>query len=72
LLEQIRECGVLSAAQPVDIKLPDPDDRPFMEVALSAGAECLVTGNRRHFPKPKGFPLNVLTPAEFIRYYQDT
>jgi uncharacterized protein len=28
----------------------DPDDDKFLECALEAGAECLVTGNLRHFP----------------------
>jgi predicted nucleic acid-binding protein len=41
--------------------LPDASDRPFVEVALVAGA-VLVTGNRKHFPADTG--IEVLTPAE--------
>jgi putative PIN family toxin of toxin-antitoxin system len=29
---------------------PDPDDNRFLECAEAAGADYLVTGNRRHFP----------------------
>lgn len=29
----------------------DPDDDVFLECAEAAGADYLVTGNRRHFPK---------------------
>jgi putative PIN family toxin of toxin-antitoxin system len=29
---------------------PDPDDNRFLESADRAGADYLVTGNRRHFP----------------------
>jgi len=29
----------------------DPDDNKFLECAEEAGANYLVTGNRRHFPK---------------------
>jgi uncharacterized protein len=30
---------------------PDPDDNIFLECADAARANCLVTGNLRHFPK---------------------
>jgi predicted nucleic acid-binding protein len=30
---------------------PDERDNRFLECAESAGADFLVTGNRRHFPK---------------------
>lgn len=29
----------------------DPEDNKFLECAQAAGAEYLVTGNKRHFPK---------------------
>ncbi len=29
---------------------PDPDDNRFLECAQTAGADYLVTGNKRHFP----------------------
>jgi uncharacterized protein len=29
----------------------DPDDNRFLECAESAGADYLVTGNKRHFPR---------------------
>jgi putative PIN family toxin of toxin-antitoxin system len=45
--------------------LPDPDDAPFLECALAAGAP-LVTGNRRHFPKSATRKATVLTPSEFV------
>jgi len=32
----------------------DPDDNKFLEVALEVGAEYLVTGNKKHFPKRFG------------------
>jgi putative PIN family toxin of toxin-antitoxin system len=30
---------------------PDPDDNIFLECAEEAGADYLVTGNKRHFPR---------------------
>lgn len=41
--------------------MPDPDDRPFLEVALAGGADALVTGNTRDYPAEAGVEL--LAPA---------
>lgn len=32
----------------------DPDDNKFLECAEAAGADYLVTGNKRHFPRAWG------------------
>jgi putative PIN family toxin of toxin-antitoxin system len=45
--------------------LPDPDDAPFLEVALIARVP-LITGNIRHFPAEVAGPAVVLTPREFL------
>lgn len=45
--------------------LPDPNDAPFLEVALIAGVP-LITGNIRHFPPERVGPAVVLTPREFL------
>jgi predicted nucleic acid-binding protein len=42
---------------------PDPDDLPFLEVAIAGEAHALVTGNPRHFP-PALVP--ILSPREFV------
>jgi len=66
-LAQIEEEGFLVSAKPLGIHLPDPDDEPFLEVALSGQAEAIVTGNKRHFHSSKYGGVRVLTPAEFLR-----
>ena len=45
--------------------LPDPDDAPFLECALTAGVP-LVTGNIRHFPKIATRSVTVITPTQFV------
>lgn len=45
-------------------RLPDPDDLPFLEAALHATDQVLVTGNARHFPSSCRGPVKVLTPTE--------
>jgi len=43
----------------------DPDDDIFLECAEAAGADYLVTGNRKHFPAGWG-RLNIVTAREFL------
>ena len=43
----------------------DPDDNIFLECADVAGADYLVTGNQRHFPR-FWKKTKVVTPREFI------
>jgi predicted nucleic acid-binding protein len=52
----------------VIVDLPDPDDSPFLEVALAA-AVPLVTGNKRHFPVDRRRGCPVLTPVEFLNRF---
>ncbi len=59
------EQGELVAAKPLGIELPDPDDLPFIEVAVAGGADAIVTGNIRHFPKAT-CAIPVLSPAELL------
>ena len=41
------------------IAAADPEDNKFLECAEAAGADYLVTGNKRHFPKRWGTTLVV-------------
>ncbi len=55
--------------EPLSVELPDPSDRMFMEVAISGLADCIVTGNKRHFPAKACRGVRILSPAEFIREF---
>jgi predicted nucleic acid-binding protein len=50
----------------LEFHLPDPDDEPFLEVALAGGAKAMVTGNKRHFPREEYEGIRMLFPAEFL------
>lgn len=71
LLEQIRAGGIPVAARPLAIRLPDSDDEPFLEVALAGRAQCLVTGNLKHYPSEARGELEVLSPRAFIELFRD-
>jgi len=68
-LNQIEPEGVLVSATPLKFRLPDPDDEPFLEVALAAKAVALVTGNKRHFPKNEYEGVKIIPPAEFLEEF---
>lgn len=50
-LAVIEQEGLLVSVKPLKFHLPDPDDEPFLEVALAARVVAIVTGNKRHFPR---------------------
>jgi predicted nucleic acid-binding protein len=70
LLDQIMASGDSVSAGSIHRPLPDPDDEPFLEVAISGMADALVTGNKRHYPKPARAGIRVLSPREFLEYYK--
>lgn len=43
--------GLLFEPAPLTGASPDPGDEKFIECALDADAEFIVTGNKRHFPE---------------------
>jgi putative PIN family toxin of toxin-antitoxin system len=65
-LGQVEQEGVLVLVKPLINHLPDPDDEPFLEVALSGGAKAIVTGNKRHFPRKDCQGVKILSPVEFL------
>ena len=66
LLLQVEATGEFVVARPLPERLPDPDDESFLEVALAAHADFLVTGNLRHFPGRLRQGVAVVSPREFI------
>jgi len=44
------------------------DDRKFLEVAIAAKADFLITGNLKHFPDSKHDKLKIISPAGFINF----
>jgi putative PIN family toxin of toxin-antitoxin system len=65
-LDQIEREGLLVSVKPLRFHLPDPDDEPFLEVAVSGGVKAIVTGNKRHFPRKEYGGVKILSPVEFL------
>lgn len=70
LLEEIRAGGIPIAARPLTTRLPDFDDEPFLEIALTSEAQYLVTGNVKHYPVEARSGVEVLSPRSFIELYR--
>jgi putative PIN family toxin of toxin-antitoxin system len=66
LLGYLEEVGLRVTPTPLNIRLTDPDDLPFVEVALSAQADCIVTGNKKHSQAAHDGGVAVFSPGEFI------
>lgn len=65
LLDLIRNhAKTVRPVRPVRVA-KDPDDDKFLECADAAGADYLVTGNQRHFPR-FWKKTKVITSREFI------
>jgi putative PIN family toxin of toxin-antitoxin system len=70
VLSKIRADGLLAQSRVSVSGLPDADDTPFLEVALSCRADYLVTGNLAHFPPSLRQGATVVTPAQFIHRWR--
>ena len=70
VLEFIEANGESVLAETLGVELPDATDTMFVEVASAAGADCVVTGNRKHFPNERLEGLRVLLPREFVEQHR--
>jgi putative PIN family toxin of toxin-antitoxin system len=68
-LDQLVAAGEHVAAPPLSVELPDADDLPFLEVAAAGGADALVTGNGKHFPRSARSGVSVVSPTEFVELW---
>lgn len=66
LLTQIEEEGLNVTSRPIATRLPDSDDLPFLEVALSAKVDFLVAGNKKHYPPSTRRGIQVLSPRQCL------
>ena len=70
LISFIKHNGQFLSTLPLKISLPDPDDEPFLEVAIAGNVSSLITGNIAHFPSSHREGINILSPSVFLEYYR--
>lgn len=66
-LQLLYSLGDLFAPEPCNIKLPDPDDMIYLDLAIAANAENIITGNKKHFPGKLCKGVEILSPGEFLK-----
>ncbi len=66
VMEILRLRCLLAPEASINLDLPDKDDAPFVEAALSGRADCLVTGNKKHYPAKCCRGIKILSPREFL------
>jgi putative PIN family toxin of toxin-antitoxin system len=68
-IKYIQVSGVPVVPAPLNLELPDSDDEKFVEVAAASGADCLITGNLKHYnARAKRFA-RIIRPRQFIIEY---
>ena len=68
ILDYISHHGQMVASTPLSRSLPDAGDELFLEIAVSAGADYLVTGNAVHFPPELCRGVPVVSPSDFLNH----
>ena len=61
--------GTPVLAEPLHLELPDPDDAMFIEVAAAGDANCVVTGNLKHFQTGSAHGVRVISPRAFLEEF---
>jgi predicted nucleic acid-binding protein len=70
LLDFIKQYGQFVSSLPLKNHLPDPDDKPFLEVAIAGKVRSLVTGNIVHYPSSSREDIKIFSPSEFLEFYR--
>ena len=69
-LAYIKQNGQVVSGAPLKKRLPDIEDELFLEIAIASRAACLITGNKKHFPKESRQNIKIFSPSEFIEFYR--
>ena len=70
VLDYIEAEGLRVTPRTFKITVPDKDDLPFLEVAMSGKADALVTGNKKHFSTISSKTLKIVSPDEFLQLFR--
>ena len=70
LLEHLRMSGHTVSASPLLNRLSDPDDEMFLEVALAAPVQHLITGNLSDYTGHAHRHVQVISPSRFVAWYR--
>lgn len=71
LITAIMDLGILVVPkQKVHVITKDPADNKFLECAVTAKVEYLITGNTHHFDFNEFEEVKIVTPAQFLKEFE--
>jgi predicted nucleic acid-binding protein len=50
--------------------LPDPDDEPFLEVAVAGKVRSLITEDIVHYSPSSREGIKIFSPSEFLEFFR--
>ncbi|MDA0740118.1 MAG: putative toxin-antitoxin system toxin component, PIN family [Nitrospirae bacterium] len=69
LADYLPWCEIVTVSKSAEIPdCRDPFDKPFLELALMAKADALITGDKDLLVLAEKFPVPILTPAAFQQH----
>lgn len=66
LVELIAEASSIIEPKLSKFHLPDASDKKYIDLAISAEADFLITGNLIHFPEKKYEKTEITSPRNFV------
>lgn len=66
-LQALHSLGAFFRPKDCKIQLPDPGDQFYLDLAIAAKAEYIITGNKKHFPEKLCKGIKALSPTEFLQ-----
>nr|VFK14113.1 MAG: Predicted nucleic acid-binding protein, contains PIN domain [Candidatus Kentron sp. LPFa] len=67
LFSEVRRIASRVEPSPSGFSLPDQDDIPYLDAAITVAADFLITGNNKHFPAGRYGPVEIVSPKEFLQ-----
>ena len=67
-LRDLRKADLMVRPSQEVSRAPDEPDNRFLECALEARADYLVTGNKKHFPFSEFEGTKIVSPAKFAQF----
>jgi putative PIN family toxin of toxin-antitoxin system len=66
LIRTVSRNAVFVTPDASPLRVPDPKDQIYLDAAIAARADVLITGNKRHFPDAIYQGVKIVSPREFL------
>ncbi|MBF0518252.1 MAG: putative toxin-antitoxin system toxin component, PIN family [Nitrospirae bacterium] len=66
ILQDLGTVAIIVKPAQHSFKLADPNDETYLSTALTAKADVVITGNKKHFPLNEYEGVKIISPREFL------